>query len=115
MRLKKAIIQVMKTKLLSFLLLFILGVGLLTSGQVLAQTDTASTGKDTLETKAMKTVFGEMKKIAAKEDSMLLSVLGITAVVSVVAVAMYLSFRKAPGEDPTKSKYNFTKRTTRRR
>ncbi len=84
------------------------------SNQIVAQTDSLAT--DSVKNKTIKSVFGEMKKIAGKEDSMLLTVLGITAVVSVVVVAMYLSFKKSPGEDEeAKNKYNFARKTTRRR
>lgn len=80
---------------------------------VYAQTD--SVAVDSTAVKGAKNVFGAMKKIAAKEDSTLLSILGIIAVVSVVGFAMYLSFKSKPGDEEKQNRYANIKRTGRRR
>ena len=55
-----------------------------------------------------------MKKLSKNEDSTLLSIIGIVAVASVVAVAMYLSFRTKPGDEEKKNRYASIRKARRR-
>lgn len=58
---------------------------------VLAQNDSAAA--DTAVNKTMKSLFSEAKKVAKKDDGNLFTILMIIAVVCVVIIAVWLSFR----------------------
>ena len=68
------------------------------STQTTASTTTTQQN-DTAVNKTMKSVFGELKKITRQGNATLNSILMILGVVSVVAIAMWLSFRSNPEEE----------------
>ena len=64
-----------------------------------ASTAQAQTTDTAYSNKTMKSVFKELKHITKTGNATLNSILMILGVVSVVAIAMYLSFRNDPEEE----------------
>jgi TRAP-type C4-dicarboxylate transport system permease small subunit len=64
-----------------------------------ASTEQTQTTDTAYSNKTMKSVFKELKHITKTGNATLNSILMILGVVSVVAIAMYLSFRNDPEEE----------------
>jgi len=65
----------------------------------MATTTQAQTTDTAYSNKTMKSVFKELKHITKTGNATLNSILMILGVISVVAIAMYLSFRNDPEEE----------------
>jgi hypothetical protein len=95
-----------KTNHFALIALFLLVISISLSPVCFAQTvDTNSTTTQAQTTdtaftnKTMKSVFKELKHITKTGNATLNSILMILGVISVVAIAMYLSFRNDPEEE----------------
>jgi hypothetical protein len=96
------------TSNLSLIALFLLVLSITFSPVAFAQTADSSTSAASTEVqktdtaftnKTMKSVFKELKHITKTGNATLNSILMILGVVSVVAIAMWLSFRADPEEE----------------
>lgn len=70
-----------------------------TSDSTQTTTTTTTQQSDTAVNKTMKSVFGELKKITRQGNATLNSILMILGVITIVAIAMWLSFRSNPEEE----------------